>query len=644
MERQNPNPNTEKMTRSGLNLIKQAISIYDQDLRLVVANRRFKDLFGLPDHLVQPGALFKDTITHLTETGEYGVIEDKQRFIDQRVAQAKTFRPHYLERQRANGSYVSIEGSPLRQGGWVAVYTDISETKAQEKLLQGHSKDLSEKLLRRSEQLARSNRQLSATIMALEETKNELIESESLLQTTNEMTPAHIARVDREGIYTYSNRRLDTVISGRPKEIIGLHFEQALGKEVYALIAPRLNQALQGQAETFQFSVKKTGQQIRLAITPDRDAKGRVIGAYLLSMDITDEANARRALTHAKRRELAAQLTSGLAHDFSNLLTIIIGQQAKLEKLAPQSSEIQNIVETTKAAALRGGALLQGLSQVDTTRSLAPEVISFDDLMQDFRRLATAAVAPDIRLVIKNKIGNAKIILDHGFVLDALLNLALNASEAITEQGVIMVIAHRPHQDWLEFLVLDSGPGFSEAAQKNAFAPFYTTKKDQAGRGLGLMTVFDFTKLSGGHIDIQNRTSHGARVSIRIPYTPAKHSKPGLVLLVEDNDEIRATVREYLRNMGHSVIEANSAEEAVNLGKIPDLTHVITDLMLAGTLTGLDLATSIRKLRSDIPIITITGLPSEDPLRRDAASDFPVLHKPFSYSALAAMLQRQTHG
>ena len=122
------------MTMAGLNLIQQALSIYDSDLRLVVSNQRFEDMFDLPPELVAPGASFSETIRYLATRGEYGPIDDIEAFVKNRVDLALAFEPHYLEREMANGRWISVEGSPIPQGGWVAVYTDITATKRAEQL------------------------------------------------------------------------------------------------------------------------------------------------------------------------------------------------------------------------------------------------------------------------------------------------------------------------------------------------------------------------------------------------------------------------------------------------------------------------------------------------------------------------------
>ncbi|MEH6359275.1 MAG: PAS-domain containing protein [Amylibacter sp.] len=631
-----------QMTQSGLNLIKQAISIYDADLKLAVSNQRFQDMFSLPDELVEIGKPFADCVHYLASKGDYGSVKDIDAYVAEKVEQAKAFQPHYIERDRANGTRISIEGSPLRQGGWVTVYTDITDIKKQEALLRDHSKDLSHQLLTRSEELSQINRELTASVIALEEAKRELIASESRLNLTNSMIPAHIARVNVDGCYTYTNQKLDSVIPNRPKNILGKHFKEALGIEAYEEVYPRFLNAIKGQSSAFEFTLKDHGKQVRVALTPDKDKQGNVIGAYLLSMDITEEANARRALMHARRRELAAQLTSGLAHDFSNLLTIILGQQNKLESMQGLHEDVQEIVTTTKAAALRGGALLDGLSQLDAKRGLSQNPIDFINLINGVARLGNAVLPDDIDLDIDNQVGNSRVILDQGFTQDALLNLILNAREAIHDAGTISVTARRV-ENWLEFIVMDTGTGFSKDAIKNVFTPFFTTKKGATGRGLGLTTVFDFAKISGGRVDVKNNKDGGAIVSMRIPYIAAVPVEPGLVLLVEDNADIRQTIRDYLRKMGHSVLEADSAEEALGLSQISGLTHIITDLMLMGEMTGYDLAKQLRGHGMTLPITIITGLPKDNPLRRTASKSFPVLHKPFSDVQLATVFQESAY-
>lgn len=628
------------MILSGLNLIKQAITVYDRDLKLVIANLQFQRMFNLPDALIQPGASFEEAVSYVAAQGDYGEIEDTTQFVTERIEKARAFEPHYLERTRANGSTISIEGSPLQDGGWVTVYTDITDIKSNDALLRSRSEDLSDALFQRSEELAKTNRELTHTVAALEQAKRELTASQEKLNLTNAMVPAHIARVDRDGVYTYSNRKLNTVLADRSNDIVGKHFREALGDDIFAELSQGFVKAIAGDQNVLEFEDKSSGQYLRVVLTPDRDASGAISGAYILSMDVTDDVNARNALTHTRRRELAAQLTSGLAHDFSNLLTIILGQQNQLEKLHPLPPEIEKISKTIKTAAKRGGDLLAGLARIDAERDLEVRPVAVAEFLGNLEQLAHAAIPSDITLHVDNKLPDPQILLDPGFAQDALLNLILNASEAIDGAGQITMSLAKTNSDFMEIIVEDTGPGFTDEALKHALAPFYTSKTRKFGHGLGLSTAFDFAKLNGGKIRIGNTPDGGAIVTIRLPYQKTEAVTSGLVLLVDDTLEIRTTVRRYLREMGYAVVEAANAGEARALSHMPELTHVVTDLDLGDGPDGYDLASGLREIHPTIPILVITGLAPTSKLHQKVQKDFDILQKPFNFAALAMQMQR----
>lgn len=278
---------TAVLLRSGLNLIQQALTIYSVDLKLIFANRQFKSMFNLPEHLVEPGAEFADTLTYLARLGEYGEVGDVPAYVADRVQQALAFEQHYFERQRANGSWISIEGGPLRQGGWVAVYTDITDVKRQEAMLRSRSNELSEELLDRSEELTRTNRALEATINRLHETQQHLEAAEARIRLAAETTPAHIARLNREERYTYSNQRLPLKAAHGDADLIGYTAREVLGDDIYLTIAPALQSALEGDPKVVEFADRESGRKIRVAFTPDTSAADVVTGVYVLSMDIT---------------------------------------------------------------------------------------------------------------------------------------------------------------------------------------------------------------------------------------------------------------------------------------------------------------------------------------------------------------------
>jgi signal transduction histidine kinase/CheY-like chemotaxis protein len=618
-----------KMVEAGLNLIAQALSIYDQDLRLAACNRRFQEMFNLPRELVSPGASFADTIRLIAARGDYGDLPDLDEFVDQRVAQAQAFQPHYLERRRPNGRIISIEGAPLPQGGWVAVYTDITQTKRAEALLRARSAELSDQLLSHAEELSATNRKLAASISALEEAKRQLTETEARTRLTTEMMPAHIAHVDVEGCYTFTNGRLSDVFPRRPATILGRHMRDVLGDHAFLRIEPYLNAAYTGQSPVFEFTEDQDHRRLRVAFTPDGQG-----GVYVLSMDVTEETQARVALQQSRRRALAAQMTNGLAHDFSNLLTIILGMQGKLAKM-DLPEDAHELISATLSAADRGGRLLRRLSQVTSQRGLRPEACDVHALLTELKILASPSLPRGIGLSVLDNTPDHSLLLDPGRLQDALLNLILNARDACGTSGQITVAVHLVGQTWLEFSVSDTGPGFSQEALEQALNPFFTTK-GQEGSGLGLAMVYDMVKSAGGDIRVGNTVS-GANVTLRLPYRVAPEVSGRMVLLVEDMPDLRESIRDILMDLGCAVVEAASLEEATALlADLPEIALVLSDIRLRGSGTGVDLARQIPD--NGPPVVLMTSLPAQAPLRQEAARAYPILPKPFDVRQLSALL------
>ncbi len=620
------------MTAAGLNLIAQAISIYDDDLKLAVCNRRFQEMFFLPDALVQPGAGFDETIRFIAQRGDYGPVDNIDTLVQSRVDQALAFVPHYFERVRPNGQVISIEGAPLAEGGWVTVYTDITRTKRVEELLRARSEELSDQLLTHAEELSATNRELAATNSALEETKRQLTAIEARTRLTTEMMPAHIAHVDAKGYYTYSNRRLSSVIPGRPSNILRKHISDALGP-AFAKIEPHLKAAYSGESSVFEFTEGHDSRRIRVAFTPEESG-----GVYILSMDITEETQARVALQQSRRRAMAAQMTSGLAHDFSNLLTIILGMQSKLERMG-LPEEAAQLIGATQQTAQRGGRLLNRIADMTGNRTLRPVATDMHGVLEDLKLLASPSLPQGVGISVLDHTPDEALMLDPGMMQDALLNLILNARDACGTSGQITVSAHTIGNIWIEITVSDTGPGFSKEALEKALNPFFTSKGSE-GSGLGLPMVYDTVKLAGGDLQLRN-TPSGASVILRLPYRPAPQSAGGLALLVEDNEDLRATFREMLVKLGHTVIEATSVDEACALAAdLPDITFVLSDIKLEGLATGLDL---VGRLQNDLPIVLMTSLPLSDPMHRKALALGPVLRKPFTRAQLSALLRPEAN-
>ncbi|MFD1797010.1 hybrid sensor histidine kinase/response regulator [Paracoccus aurantiacus] len=610
------------LMQSGLNLIGQALSIFDADLRLCVVNRQYQTMFDLPDNLIRPGTYFEDTIRYLVLRGEYGPQDDPDEAVRIRVEQARAFQPHYMERERADGRWVAVEGAPLSQGGWVAVYTDITETKQQEALLRARSEELSGQVLQNAERLAAANRELAATITALQEAKRVVTETQARTRQVTEMVPAHIAHLDRARRYVFSNRQLPKVFPGTRADILGLTAEQALGPETYAVIGPHLDLAYAGRSQVCEITHPESGRRIRSALTPDRNGNG----VFVLSTDVTAEVEVREALTHASRRELAAKITSGLAHDFGNLLTVILGLQDRLSRSQLPEDALRDVAGTL-AAARRGVELLDRIGQIAAPRGNDRQPVRLEVLLRDLTAMARPTLGDNITLSLDMDLPDTLLMLDPGHIQDSLLNLILNARDAMGPAGGTITVVARAAEPWLHIEVTDTGPGFTPEAMKRGTEPFFSTKQGQ-GSGLGLAMVFDQARLAGGTLHLSNRPDGpGARLRLRLPLRPVH---PQMILLAEDNDNLREVLRRMLTGLGHSVIEAGSLDEAKRLADLPGLTLILSDMQLGDGL-GSALA------RADgPPLILMTALPPGDPLRAGAPG--PILTKPFSAADLADIL------
>ena len=629
-----------RLTQGGLNLIQAALTIFDDDLRLVLANTRFAQMFDLPPALAAEGSRFEDIIRFLVERGEYGAQDDLDEAVRQRVDTARAFQPHYMERERANGRWISVEGAPLPEGGWITVYTDITEIKIQERLLRARSVELSDQLLTNAERLSAANRELAATNAALAEAQRELTAIAARTRLVMETTPAHIAHVDAALVYTYSNRRMSQLMPGTPQNVVGLHASVALGAATFGQIRPHMERALAGDPAICEITHEESGRRIRVALTPDTVTGG----AFILSTDITEETQARAALMQTRKRALAAQLTSGVAHDFSNLLTVIMGLQSRITQDPHMPERAIEAARATLAAARRGGDLLRRIGDIAGDRQIRPMPTDPSELVETFRALASPLLGPDLTLTTRVEPGLAPVLLDPGMIQDCLLNLLLNARDAIgARPGTIEIDFARVRDTWLQITVRDTGPGFSAQALGHAFDPFFTTKGGE-GSGLGLAMVFDQVSICGGSVRLANLPGQGARVTLRLPLRWAataltEDDGAQLILLVEDNPEIRAHVREMLCTAGHQVVEAENAQDAQVLARMPEVSMILSDVQLPGGMDGpalLDWATGATPIRR---LGLMTALPPADARHQAARARYPLLPKPVEGPALAGFIR-----
>jgi PAS domain S-box-containing protein len=636
---------------SSLNLIEQGITIFDRDLRLVHGNRCFLKLYDLPDDFLQPGTSFEEIIRFLAKKGDFGPGEPEE-LVRERVERARGFEDHYLERTRPNGKVIAVEGHALAHGGWVAVYTDVTARKRQEEMLRERADKLSLSLLERSEQLGAANRELTAANRALEEVKRQLIESEERMRTITRSVPAHIAYVDRDLTYRFTNARFADIFGIEAGDVVGRKPGELFDEQVMDVLLPAIEIGFQGTPNTAEFSQAGPDGQTRHARTslvPEFDSDGSVVGLYVLSLDITEEKKAMDALVASKRIEAAVALTSGVVHDFSNIMTIILGNLNRLSDDKLSAGERERIISVTRRAVERGGRVTDQLMSFSRNEELTPGPCDINRVSADLVRLFSASLDPAISVSVEEKDSPDAPLgayIDERAFQDALLNLLLNARDAIGHAGAIRVeigTAMHEGEKKIRVSVVDNGCGFAEDTIDQACKAFFSTKQGGRGRGLGLSMVRRFVRRSGGDLTIESEPGKGASVTMLLPPAElaaensgahATASQPGglsgLALVIDDEPEIRGLVRQYLLAEGMKVIEATEPSEALELiANIPVISLVVTDIMMPGGMTGMDLARELRWSRSQLPILMMSGLATSHPALQEAEAGFPVLRKPF---------------
>ncbi|HEY9236914.1 MULTISPECIES: hybrid sensor histidine kinase/response regulator [Phenylobacterium] len=375
-----------------------------------------------------------------------------------------------------------------------------------------------------------------------------------------------------------------------------------------------------------------------------------------------DEANAR--LHHAQKLEAVGQLTGGVAHDFNNLLTVITGALDLIQRRPDDVERRTRMIEAALGAALRGQRLTQQLLAFSRRQALKPQAIRVDELLLESEPLLRRAIGETALFELAPGAGDATAMLDPGQFDAAIMNLAVNARDAVPPGGQIRLstesceLAEGEVPDvapgsYVRILVEDNGVGMEPGILTRVFEPFFTTKDVGKGTGLGLSQVYGFARQSGGGVTITTAPGEGARVSLylpRCPTPPARAEPPCApaeanrrslkVLLVEDDKEVGDLVAAMLEELGHQVVRVDAVAAALAwLEKGEALDVMLTDLVMPGGRSGLDLAKAACELRPGLPVILSSGYTGEA-LAAVNDAPWPLLKKPYSAEVLADALAR----
>jgi PAS domain S-box-containing protein len=398
--------------------------------------------------------------------------------------------------------------------------------------------------------------------------------------------------------------------------------------------------------------------------TPFPNAAGEVIGCLSLAQDITEKHSLEQQLRQAQKMDAIGQLAAGVAHDFNNLLTIINGYSGLLlEGMPPEHPNFEFLNEILSAGE-RSASLTRQLLVFSRQQVVTPKVLDLNAVVADTEKLLRRVIGEDVRLATSLGVGLGRVLADEGQLQQVLLNLAVNARDAMPRGGRLTIKTrnveldenrHRtdapgaPRPEVL-LTVSDTGCGMTEEVKARIFEPFFTTKEVGKGTGLGLAVVHGIVKHAEGRIEVESQVGVGTTFKVYLPRVdqPAGHAKPpsGIrppprgtetVLLVEDEDGVRLLTRHALAGCGYKVLDAGDGEEGLLLASRHDgpIHLLVTDVIMPG-LGGLQVAERALALHPKLKVLFVSGYTDDAVMRQGVlAEQVHFLQKPFSPVALA---------
>jgi signal transduction histidine kinase/ActR/RegA family two-component response regulator len=415
---------------------------------------------------------------------------------------------------------------------------------------------------------------------------------------------------------------------------------------------------------------RKDGSEfpIEIMLSPLEGAGGILVTAAI--RDVTVRKALTRQLQQSQKMEAVGQLTGGIAHDFNNLLTVIIGNLGLLDRLISGNEAAQKRVKTAQKAAARGAEITRRLLVFSSREELNPAFVLLGDSVQNMIEMASRGLGSDIQITTRLDPSVPPLFVDPVALESALLNLVVNARDAMPNGGSIVVssslenvgLGHPAVQTgdlkegrYVCVRVTDSGQGMSRGTLDRACEPFFTTKAHNKGTGLGLAMVYGFAKQSGGVVQIDSVLAHGTTVSFYLPIVagvlgpvPMDTPKPlnanldGTVLVVDDEADVIEVAVVYLEEMGLTVLKANDGASALKIIALhAEIGLIIADLVMPGGMNGTEFVQRARVLRPAIKIIYSSGFPEAALDDRSTSLGYsPLLRKPYQRADFTAMVQR----
>jgi len=481
-------------------------------------------------------------------------------------------------------------------------------------------------------------------IKRVEKTEKSLRESEGITQ--------QLLNASGEGIYGLNNKGETTFINPAACKMLGYTSDELVGKPQHEIIhhsksdgsdyprheCPIYAAFNDGEIHKIVDEVfwRKDGTPFPVEYTSTPILKNaELVGAVVNFSDITERINTEEVLRQSQKMEAVGHLTGGLAHDFNNLLGVIMGNAEMVEERIQGDEKAKQRIEALLSAAKRGAALTYRLLAFSRKQPLSPSSVDINDLINSLEDMLHRTLGEAIDLRVKTTPGLWSAMIDTSQLENALVNLAINARDAMPKGGSLTIETNNitldktyaelhvevTPGDYIMVAVSDSGTGMTPEVLDKVFEPFFTTKDVGGGSGLGLSMVYGFVKQSKGHITIYSEIDHGTTVKLYMPRSGEEVSKISTkkdtqefasgserILVVEDDENVRVVPVSILQDQGYAVVEAADGKEAIkHLKDGPPFDLLFTDIVLPGGMNGVEIAEQAKQLQPNIKVLYTTG-------------------------------------
>jgi two-component system cell cycle sensor histidine kinase/response regulator CckA len=496
--------------------------------------------------------------------------------------------------------------------------------------------------------------------------RGRLVAQEELFSLIAENAADMIAVVTADGKRLYNSPSYQKLLGYSLDELEKTSaYEQIHPDDIAAVTAAAQEARTTGVGRRLEYRVRhKSGEWRVLESTASavRNAEGTVEKLVIVNRDITERRELEQQLVLSQRLEAVGKLSGGIAHDFNNLLGVIIGYSEALQQNIGPENPLREAIDEIQKAGQRAATLTQQLLAFSRKQVLAPKVLDLNSIVEDMQKMLRRLIGEDIELKFNMPVDLGRVKADRGQLEQVILNLAVNARDAMPKGGELKIETANAQLDekdvsrhryvtpghYVMLKVSDTGIGMDAKTQSHIFEPFFTTKEKGKGTGLGLATVYGIVKQSGGYIWLESELGKGTTFRIFLaraegveeeatPAEPVKRGDgPRTILLVEDEPSLRKLTHRTLKDMGYSVLEANDAAQAIDVARSTDapIDLLLTDVIMPG-MSGGDLAKKLSPENPHMRVLFMSGYTDGAiEVRGSLPPGMAVLRKPFTRDVL----------